>query len=405
MKWDYDIIIVGAGVAGTSSAIALAQEGHRILLLDRAVFPRHKPCGEGIMPQGAAVLESLGVLPEILAQGGLKVQGLRVRSYDGMWAGADLPRGKDEISHGVVMRRYLLDHLLIERAKSFSNVTVREGFRVVEALQEGPVIQGVAGHPMNKTYRPESFRAPLTIGADGSRSVFHNRCGIKKTYLSRRRFGVSGHLAGVEGTGSYIEVILQKDSEIYVAPCDGDLTLVALLLEEKLIKFFKGNLAQGYVTFLKSVEGFGERLGDSQLVPPVLSVGPLGLKVAPIYRPGLLLIGDSAGFLDPITGEGMTLALKSMKAALPVIKDAFARGNFGEDVLARYAGERARAIGDVLKLTQLILYASRFEWLTNRAIRRLSWDERLLRKFMGVATGAYSYSDITLGEKLALITG
>ncbi len=62
-NWDYDVIIVGAGVAGSASAILLGQEGHRVLLLDRAVFPRHKTCGEGIMPEGVRVLESLGVLP------------------------------------------------------------------------------------------------------------------------------------------------------------------------------------------------------------------------------------------------------------------------------------------------------------------------------------------------------
>ncbi len=405
MKWDYDIIIVGAGVAGSSSAIALALEGYRLLLLDRAVFPRHKPCGEGITPPGAAVLESLGLLPEILARGGVKVRGLRVRSYDGVWAGADLPAGGEGVSYGIVMRRYLLDHLLVERAKSFSNVTVREGFRVIEALQEGAAIQGVTGHPVNKTHQQESFRAPLTIGADGGRSVFHNRYGIRRTYLPRKRFGIAGHLTGIEGMGSYIEVILQEGSEIYIAPCDGDITLVAFLLEEKLIRLFQGALSQGYVNFLKAVEGFGERIKGSELLPPVLSVGPLGLKVEPVYRPGLLLIGDSAGFLDPITGEGMTMALKSVQAALPVIKGAFARENFGEDVLARYATERSRALGDVLRLTQLILHASRFKWLTNRAIRRLSRDRRLLQKFIGVATGQHRYSDITLGDRLALLRG
>lgn len=191
----------------------------------------------------------------------------------------------------------------------------------------------------------------------------------------------------------------------YVAPCDGDITLVALLLEEKAMKFFKGNLAQGYVDFLRAAEGFRERIREGELFPPVQAVGPLGFKVEPIYRPGLLLIGDSAGFLDPITGEGMTLALKSVQAALPVINEAFITGGFEEDILARYAREGSRIIEDVFKLTQFMLDAARFKWLANRAIRRLGRDGPLFQKLLGIVTGAHRYRDFTLKDRLALVWG
>ena len=141
-KWDYDVIIVGAGVAGSGSAILLGQEGHRVLLVDRAVFPRHKTCGEGIMPEGVRVLESLGVLPSVLDQGAGLARGLRFRSQAGVWAQADFPPVADEPAYSVVIRRYELDHLLLQRARSLPNVTVREGFAMVEALYEGGAIQG-----------------------------------------------------------------------------------------------------------------------------------------------------------------------------------------------------------------------------------------------------------------------
>lgn len=146
-NWDYDVIIVGAGVAGSASAILLGQEGHRVLLLDRAVFPRHKTCGEGIMPEGVRVLETLGVLPDILDAGAGLARGLRFRSPAGVWAQADFPpmEGKEALS--VVIRRYELDHLLLQRARSIPNVTVREGFAMVEALYAGGAIQGITGQP------------------------------------------------------------------------------------------------------------------------------------------------------------------------------------------------------------------------------------------------------------------
>ena len=236
MTSNSDIIIVGASIAGTSSAIALAPEGYHILLLDRAIFPRDKPCSEGIMPQGVAILQTLGLLPEILAQGGIKVCGMRFRSLKGVWAEANFPPAVDGISFGVVMRRYYLDHLLLQRAKAFPNVTVREGFQVTEVLQEGQAVKGVAGHPMDFPNRHEVFHAPITIGADGIHSVFHAQCGLTKTYLPRKRFGVTGHLKRVEGMSSYVEVLLHPDGEIYVAPCGQEISLVALLLEKRAWK-------------------------------------------------------------------------------------------------------------------------------------------------------------------------
>ena len=404
-NWDYDIIVVGAGVAGASSAIQLGQEGYRVLLLDRAVFPRHKTCGEGIMPEGVRILDALGVLPAILDQGGTRARGLRFRSQAGVWAQADFPPMSGAPAYSVVVRRYELDHLLVQRAKSLSNVTVREGFAVLEALYEGGSIQGITGHPVDQKGHLETLRAPLTMATDGMRSQFHNRYGITRTVRRRQRWGISGHLSGVEDLRPYIEVLYQGEYEVYLAPLGGDLALVAILLEKKAMAAFRGDLATAYHRFLKADSALGPRIGKSQVVPPVGARGPLGYTVEPVYLPGLLLVGDSAGFIDPITGEGMTLALKSVQAAVPVVKRAFETGDFGHDVLGQYAIDRSRGIEDVSKLTQLMLEVSRSSFLTDRAIHRLSKDEKLFQKLMGIVTGTSRYSDFTLRDRLALALG
>jgi 2-polyprenyl-6-methoxyphenol hydroxylase-like FAD-dependent oxidoreductase len=404
-QWDYDIIIVGAGVAGSSSAISLGQEGYRVLLLDRAVFPRHKTCGEGIMPEGVRILDSLGLLPSMLDEGAGVVQGLRFRSQAGVWAQADFPPLVGEPAYSVVIRRYELDHLLIQHAKSLPTVTVREGFAMEEALCNGGTIQGVTGHQVDQPKRSETLRAPLTLGADGMRSRFHNRYGITRRVRRRQRWGISGHLKGVEGLRPYIEVLFQADHEIYLAPLSGDMALVAILLEKKAMAALRGNLAERYYQFLKSAPGLGQRVRDSEMVPPVGARGPLGFTVDPVYLPGLLLIGDSAGFLDPITGEGMTLALKSVQAAVPVVQQAFETGNFGPEILGQYAAERARVIKDVSQLTQLMLNVSRWSVLTDRAIRGLSSDEKLFQKLLGIVVGTNRYRDFALKDRLALALG
>ena len=401
----HDIVIVGAGIAGSSSAIALAQEGYRILLLDRAMFPRYKPCGEGIMPEGVQILAEFGLLPEILAHGGTKIRGLRYWNRQGVMAQADFPPSPDGISFGLVMQRYHLDYLLLERAASYTNVTVRQGFRVTEVVKEDGGVKGVGGHAVDSPNQHEVFHAPLTIGTDGRYSVFHAACKLTKTVLRRKRFGVTGHLQGVEGTGSYVEVLPCPGGDIYVAPCAEVITLVAILLEARAMKFFKGDLAARYTGFLRNVKGFRERITKSELVPPVAAVGPLGFTIEPCYRPGLLLIGDSAGFLDPITGEGMTLALKSVKAALPLIKEAFAVGSFDVAFGQRYARDRFQVIEDVFRFTQFILKLSKYRFIADRAIRRLSHDQQLFQKIIGIVTGSNKYQDISLRDKVALLLG
>jgi len=404
-QWDYDVIVVGAGVAGAVSALLLGQQGARVLLLDRSTFPRHKTCGEGIMPQGVAFLSSLGLLPAMMERGACRAAGLRFRSPAGLWAQADFPPVRGEPQCSVVIRRYELDHLLIERARDVPTVTVREAFTVTDGLYEGGVMHGVAGHAAGQPGELASFRAPLTLAADGMHSRFHNRYGITRRFLPRQRWGIAGHLSGVEGVGPYIEVLFQPGSEIYLAPLANDSTLVAILIEKSGMAALRGSLAQAYHQFLQAVPGLGERIRHSQVLPPVGARGPLGFQVSPVHRPGLLLIGDSAGFDDPITGEGMTLALKCVQAALPIIRRGLDTGEFGDDLLRHYAVERARIIHDVSSLTRLMLSVSRSPLLTDRAVKRLSHDRALFEKLLGIVTGTSRYRDFSLKDRLALALG
>jgi len=272
-------------------------------------------------------------------------------------------------------------------------------------VQEDGGVKAVGGYAVDSPNHREVFHAPLTIGTDGRHSVFHAACGLTKNVLRRKRFGVTGHLQGVENTGSYVEVLPCPGGEIYLAPGAEGISLVAILLEARAMHFFKGDLAARYVGFLRDVKGFGERITKSELVPPVAAVGPLVFTIEPCYRPGLLLIGDSAGFLDPITGEGMTLALKSVKAAVPLIKEAFAGGRFDVALAQRYARDRFQAIEDVFRFTQLLLSISRYGFIADRVIRRLSHDQRLFQKILGVLTGSHTYRDISLRDKVALLMG
>ena len=401
----YDVIIVGAGIAGSTCAIALARAGYRILLLDRSSFPREKACGEGIMPQGVKILSELGLLPEIFARGGSRILGMQYRNRQGVVAQADFPAAATGTAFGVVMRRYDLDHLLVEKARTCPNITVREGFRVTGVLQANEIVSGVEGCSVGAPSKSATFSAPLIVGADGAHSIFHRSCGLTKKYIRRRRFGITSHFDRIEGSGDYVEVQSHADGEIYIAPSTGGSCLVAALLEKKAMRQFKGDLSAGYMNYLSQLDGFRERIAASERISPVLAAGPLGFTVEPCHRPGLILIGDSAGFLDPITGEGMTLALKCVNAAVPLIVEAFSSGDFGARFGARYAEQRMLVIENVWQFTRLLLNLTRYRFIADRAVRRLSRDRALFEKLLGVISGHQKYADLSLHDKVALLMG
>ena len=401
----YDVIVVGAGIAGTTCAIALAQAGYRVLLLDQSSFPRDKSCGEGIMPQGVKILSDLGLLSEILAHGGTRIRGMKYRNRNGVVAQADFPATSSGASVGVVMPRYKLDHLLVKKAKTYSNISVREGFRVTGVLQANQIVYGIEGRSVVARSQSATFSAPLVIGADGPHSIFHRACRLKKKYFPRKRFGITSHISGAKGLADYVEVQSHSDGEIYIAPSNDGTCLVAALLEKKAMPLFKGDLSAGYMNFLRQLDGFRERIAASERISPVLAAGPLGFTVQPCYRPGLILIGDCAGFLDPITGEGMTLALKCVKAAVPLIDEAFSSGDFGARFGRQYAEQRSNLVEDLVRFTQLLLNLTRYKFIADRAVYRLSHDRQLFEKLLGIVAGRNKYHDISLHDKASLLMG
>ncbi len=403
--YQYDVIVVGGGIAGASMAVALGERGFSVLLLDKARFPRDKPCGEGLMPEGVAILERSGVVESILARGARPFRGMRYRSPGGVWAEAEFPTATDRPEYGLVLPRRELDLVLFERAQAQQNVDALDGFSVSLLRMQGERVEGITGRPIGSAEGEVSFMAKLTIGADGIHSIFHRACRLNRTLLRRQRFGVTGHFVGVRGLSDYVEVLIQSQGEIYVARGPGDLTLVALLLEAHAMRDFSRDLEAAYQEFVRSAPGLQERLAGAELTPPVRAVGPLGFAVDRCYGPGFLLIGDAAGFLDPISGMGMTLALKSVQAALPIVERAIATGDVSAAALAPYGRQRREAVEDAVRLTHLLLRLARHKKIANRVVRRLSRDRRLFTKLLGLVTGHTRYREIRLRERIVLLGG
>src|SRR5262249_32626710 len=189
---DTDVLVVGGGVAGATTARLLAEAGHRVIVLDRARFPRDKPCGEGVMPTGVRLLDRLGGLARglpgqmhPLGGVGFVVNGqARVRG--------DFPDVGGGFDRGMGIRRLVLDHQLLEHAREHPRVEVHEAEPATDATWP-------AGGLAEVTTPSARYRARVVVGADGARSLIRRKLGLELPRGGRPRHGMRAHFSFRDG--------------------------------------------------------------------------------------------------------------------------------------------------------------------------------------------------------------
>lgn len=139
----YDVIVVGAGPAGCSAAYFAAQEGFKVVLVDKATFPRDKACGDGISPRGLEILERIGVLGAIDSEDPFRVNGVLVSSPNGLVMRSYIPTVDRCRNYGYVFPRRTFDALLVEYVSNQRNITVRMACEVNDLIDEGRGVGGV----------------------------------------------------------------------------------------------------------------------------------------------------------------------------------------------------------------------------------------------------------------------
>jgi len=175
---DAQVIVVGGGPAGSSTAHFMARAGLDVLLLDRARFPRDKPCSEYMSPQASRLLAEMGALDAVESSGAAQLTGIRVHAPNGATIHGEFIAGhgyRGFSDRGLAVRRTILDAILLERARD-AGVRIEEGVRVTDVVKdEAGRVVGVRASRAGGT--SETINAPVVIGADGLRSVIGRRLG------------------------------------------------------------------------------------------------------------------------------------------------------------------------------------------------------------------------------------
>jgi flavin-dependent dehydrogenase len=383
VRAEFDVIVVGAGPAGAATAILLAERGLEVLVLDRARFPRPKVCGEYLSPEAARILDRLGVLKVLDAAGAAPLAGMRITAPDGTVlegryrsVGAWRPyRG-----HALGVPRDVLDAVLVDRLRALP-VELREGVRVTDVVCEGDRVVGVEAATGDLGSRV--VRAPLVVGADGRASVVAHRLGCRRPHRLRRMALVT-YAGGIAGCRDVGEIFVDPPDYAILNPLAPDRANVSLVVPLADAAPWTARLERFFAARVKQLPHLARRLAGAERIAPVQAMGPLAYRVALPRHGGVLLVGDAAGFYDPLTGEGVFTALRSAELAAETVAQAFRQGDWSATTLAAYERRRRAAFAGKARLTRALQFVVGRRRLANLVAGRLARRPERLDLVLGV---------------------
>jgi menaquinone-9 beta-reductase len=324
---DWDVVIVGGGPAGAACAARLAADGWRVLVLERAAFPRRKPCGECLNPAAVDGLRSLGALDAVEALPHARLRGWRITAPDGRAFDGDFPAA----AYGIAVPRDALDDVLLRHA-ALAGAEVRTGWRVVDLIVDDGRVAGVV------TEAPDGVRTPiparLVIGADGLRSVVLRRLRLLRRTPRLRKLALTAHVRGLPPGGGRGELRVSEDGCVGVADVGAGVANVTVVLHGAAATRARGRAEACFD------EAMARHLPGAVRTDDVLATGPFDWPVRRAVADGALLVGDAAGYYDPFTGQGIYRALRGAELAAACAHDALRAGDVSARALAPY--ERAR---------------------------------------------------------------
>jgi flavin-dependent dehydrogenase len=344
-----DVLIVGAGPAGSVAATILARAGARVRILDRAAFPRDKLCGDTVNPGTLALLRALDLALPVEADG-LAVDGMIVTGEDGVVIEGRYPRGLQ----GRSIARRDLDWALLGQAMR-AGADFEPGTAVRETLLGGHGTGAVDGVTAGSAGAARQLRATVTIAADGRRSTVAFGLGLARHPSRPRRWAIGAYFETTRGARSFGEMHIRRGRYIGVAPIPGGLTNVCVVKPSAPGDATLGTPEQALRRALADEPLLRDRFEGARLAAPPVMLGPLAVDATGTAVDGLLLAGDAAGFVDPMTGDGLRFAVRSGELAAAAALHALEHGWAG--VHARLAVERHRAFAA--------------KWRFNRALRVL----------------------------------
>jgi geranylgeranyl reductase family protein len=376
---EYDVIVIGSGPAGATAAMYLGQAGKKVLLIDKAKFPRDKICGDAQGRKAANIMRELGIEHGFRKLPGHPIYGITMSSPDGTVAHVDI-ESRDKPCPGFCHRRMVFDNYLHESAMRWAKFEI---FSVTDVIVEGGYVEGIKGKDEHGNTR--EIRAKMVLAADGANSVVARKFGLNQNPPEHFIVGTRQYYKGVTGMTDRIEIHLVKSlipGYFWIFPLENGMANVGLGMIVKDMNEKKVNLKQAQLDVIANNPLFKERFANAEALEDVKGWNlPLASHHRKCYGHGFLLLGDAASLIDPLSGEGVGTAMISGKHAAKVAIEALAKNDFSEKFLARYDKNLWEEIGPEIQHNyKLQKLGSKFPFLIDKLIHKAAKDDNFRRR-------------------------
>jgi flavin-dependent dehydrogenase len=299
------VVVVGAGPAGAIAALVLARHGVDVRLVDRSDFPRDKLCGDTLNPGSLAILDRLGLGDRVRARA-LPIAGMVVTGPHGARVACDYPSGLA----GAAIARRDLDSALLDAAIAAGVDFIPASPVRGAVIEDGSRVTGV-----RVGSGEQRMAARVVIAADGRRSRLAFALGLTRFAAAPRRWAFGAYFVDVEGLTSRGEMHVRTDGYMGVAGLGAGVANVCVVRELVNGKAARIPSDQVIARALAGDPALRERFAGARQISGVAALGPLAVEARAAGCPGLLLAGDAAGFVDPMTGDGLRFALRGGELA------------------------------------------------------------------------------------------
>jgi len=386
MNNPYDIIIVGAGPAGTSAALYASRLGLKTIVLDKNSFPRDKICGDALSGKSVKYMRELDILDDVPNLTGSTIRRITFGSPSHKQFDIHLsnPQNTGNIKEGYVIPREIFDNFLFEKAKNITEI--RENFNVTDLLYENDKIIGVKG-TQNK--EKNEIYAPIILGCDGAKSTIARKLGFHTEDQDNTAIAIRCYYEGVKGLTDQIELHFVDEvlpGYFWLFPAGENVANIGIGLSKKQAKKDERKLTQILDDVTKSGY-FKDRFSDAkQLENPKGWSLPLGRIERPSHGDGFMFLGDAAGLVDPFTGEGIGNAMASAKFAVEVAQKALKENDFSKKMFSTYHKLVWDELGSELRTSTKLQNLSNYRMLLNIIINKASRNKEIQDVISGMLT-------------------